>query len=163
MMSLNAILAELLESLTAQIRKAGKQDDYCSITVQPGNAVVFDFGPESGCGGIAWVRLVSANTTVSFPNSDVTVDSCAYTLAYTVEMGMAAPAPIMENHLGAFVLPEDTELFDAAMRQSDELEMMFTALKLARIPEKIIGDYTPQGPEGGVMGGSWTVLVGGDD
>lgn len=163
MMTLKEILAELLEALTAQIRAADKEEDYCSITIQPGNAVVFDFGPESGCGGTAWVRLVSANPTVSFPAADVGINSCAFALAYTVEMGMVGPAPVMENTLGEFVAPSDVELFDAAMRQSDEVELMFRALQAAKIPEKIIGDYTPAGPEGGVMGGTWTVTVGGDD
>lgn len=163
MMTIAEMLAELLEALTAQIRAKGREDEYCSITVQPGNAVVFDFGPESGCGGTAWVRLVAANPTVSFPAADVSINSCAFSLAYIVEMGMIAPAPVMEDTLGEFMAPEDTELFDASMRQAEELQMMFDALRAARIPEKIIGDYTPQGPEGGVMGGIWTVTVGGDD
>jgi hypothetical protein len=163
MLTINQMTAALLESLTQQIRAAGKQDNYCSLTVQPGNAVVFDFGPESGCGGIAWVRLISANPSVAFPSADVSLDSCAFSLAFTVEMGMVGPAPVLENTLGQFTPPDDIELFDASMRQMDEMQMMYDALKAARIPQKIIGSYAPQGPEAGVMGGVWTVTVGGED
>lgn len=160
-MTLQQMLAELLERLSAQIKAKGREDRYCSITIQPGNAVVFDF--DEDCRGMAWVRLVSSNPTASFPTPAATLNNCAYTLAYTVEVGMIGPAPQMTDTMGEFALPDDVELFEASMRQAEELEMMHQAIRSAKIPEKILGDYTPQGPEGGVMGGIWTVTVGGDD
>lgn len=162
MMSPEEMLAELLECLTAEIRERGRQDEYCSITIQPGNQVVFDFG-DDGCTGMAWVRLVSANPTVSFPSADTSPDNCAYTLAFTVEVGMIGPAPQLDTTLGEYVVPTDVELFEASMRQLEEMQMMHAALKKADIPEKVIGDYTPQGPDGGVLGGTWTLSIGGDD
>lgn len=163
MMTLKEMLAELLESLTAQIRAAGKADDYCAITVYPGTMIPFDFGPDTGCAGTAWVRLVTASPTVSFPSPDAGIDNCGYSLAYVVEMGMVGPAPILEDHLGNFVLPTDVEQFDAAMRVADELAMMHRAIKAADIPLLVLGDYSPQGPEGGVLGGTWTLTIGDDD
>lgn len=163
MLTIQQMLAELLESLTAQIRAAGKQDDYCSVTVQPGAAVTIDFGPESGCEGTAWVRLISANPTVAFPSADTRVDTCAFTLAFLVEMGMVFPAPAMEDRLGNFVAPDDVELFNASMRQASEMQMMFDAIRAAKIPQKLVGDYVPMGPEGGIIGATWNVTVGGDD
>ncbi|QWY82768.1 hypothetical protein PP641_gp027 [Arthrobacter phage SilentRX] len=163
MLTANQILAELLESLSRQIRAAGKEDDFCTITVQPGNAIAFDFGPESDCRGGAWVRLVAANPTVSFPAADTSVNTCAYSLAYTMEIGMMFPAPVITDRLGNFVLPEDTEVFDAAMRQGDEMDLMFRAIRTANIPQLVIGDYAPLGPDGGVLGGTWTLTAGGDE
>lgn len=163
MMTPGQMEAELLESLTQQIRAKGRQDDYCTITVQPGAAVVYDFGPDSGCGGTAWVRLVGANPTASFPNADVGINNCAYSLAFVMEVGMVRPAPVMEDRLGNFVLPTDVELFDASQVQTEELQMMFDAIRTAGIPQKILGDYAPIGPEGGIYGGMWTVTVGGDE
>lgn len=160
-MSPQEILAELLERLSAEIKAKGREDRYCSITVQPGNAVVFDF--DEDCSGSAWVRLVSANPTVGFPKPDVTVDSCAYTLAFIVEVGMIGPAPVIDESMGQFILPTDVEMFEASMRQVEEMQMMFDAIRKADIPQKILGDYAPQGPEGGVLGGLWNVTVGGDD
>lgn len=163
MLTIEEMLAELLESLVRQIKARGREDDFCSITVQPGNAVAFDFGPESDCRGGAWVRLVGINPTMRFPAADVGVNNCAYTLAFIVEVGMMGPVPVMEDRLGHFVLPGDTELFDAAMRQAGEAQLMFDAIKGALIPQKVAGSYTPIGPDGGVIGGTWTVTVGGDE
>lgn len=162
MMEPKEMLAELLECLSAQIRAKGLEDRYCSITIQPGNTVVFDFGDEE-CVGMAWVRLVAANPTVSFPAPDNSVNNCVHTLAFTVEVGMIGPAPQIDVSLGEFIVPDDVELFDASMRQVEEMQMMYAAIRNANIPEKIVGDYTPTGPEGGVMGGTWAVTVGGDD
>lgn len=161
MMTPQEMLAELLECLTAEIKAKGREDRYCSITVQPGNAVVFDFADE--CAGTAWIRMVSANPTVSFPTPATSVDNCVQTLAFTVEVGMIGPAPQLDDTLGEFIVPDDVEMFEASMRQLEELQMMYDAIRKADIPEKVIGDYAPQGPEGGVMGGTWTVVVGGDD
>lgn len=162
-LTLNQMLAALLEALTGQIRDAGKEDDYCSITVQPGNAVPVDFGPESDCRGTAWVRLVSASPTVSFPNADLSVNNCAYELAYVVEVGMFFPAPMMEDQMGNFALPSDMDQFEAAQRQGDEMALMYRAIQDADVPQKLVGSYIPQGPEGGVLGGLWTLTIGADD
>lgn len=161
-MTLQEMLAELLERLSAEIKAKGREDRYCSVTIQPGNAVVFDFGDEE-CSGSAWVRLVSANPTASFPTPANSLNDCVVTLAFTVEVGMIGPAPQLNESLGEFIVPSDVELFEGSMRQAEELQMMFDAIRKADIPEKIIGDYAPQGPEGGVMGGTWTVTIGGDD
>lgn len=163
MLTANQLLAELLESLTRKIKAAGKEDDYCSITVQPGSMAVYDFGPESDCGGTAWVRLVTANPTASFPTASADVNNCVNYLAYVMEMGCIFPAPSMTDTLGSFILPTDEELFDASMRQMDEMQMMYDAMRSASIPEMIVGDYAPVGPDGGLMGGTWTVTVSGDD
>lgn len=156
-------MAALIEALAAEIRAAGKQDDYCSVTLYPGDGVPVDFGPESGCGGTAWVRLITANPTVSFPSADLSINNCAYSLAYPVEIGMAGPAPVMEDRLGNFVLPADTEQFDATMRMIDEMELMYRAIRAADIPQKLLGSWTPSGPAGGVLQSTWTLTIGGDD
>lgn len=156
MMTPIEVLAGLLEAVTAQIRAAGKEDEYCSITVQPGTAVSFDFGPESGCGGIAWTRLVASSPAVGR-------NECVMWMVHTIEVGMVGPVPGLEYTLGEYSVPTDAELFDAAKRQSDEFVMLFDALKGAGIPGLAIGDYAPSGPEGGVLGGYFTVTVDGDD
>jgi hypothetical protein len=153
MMSPISILAALLEALTAQIRAAGKEDDYCSITVQPGTAIAFDFGPESGCGGIAWTRLVASSPAVGS-------NGCIMWMTHTIEVGMAGPVPGLEyTEIGGYSVPTDEELFDAASRQSDEMMMLVAALNAADVEGLTIGDYAPSGPEGGVLGGYFTVTV----
>jgi len=148
------IMAPMLEALTAEIRKAGKEDDYCSITVQPGTAVAFDFGPESdGCGGIAWVRLVASSPAVGS-------NGCIVYMTHTIEIGMAGPVPGLDySETGGYSLPTDAEMFDASSRQSDEMMMLIAALNNTPVEGITIGDYSPSGPEGGVLGGYFTVTV----
>lgn len=160
-MTLEQMLAELLESVTREIKAAGRQDEYCSITVAPGGDVAYDF--DGDCKGIAWVTLISANPSVSFPVADLSVDSCAYSLAFTVEVGMIGPAPVLEDHLGDFQVPSDVDQFEASMKQARELQLMHRALQRANIPEKVIGAYAPVPPNSGVMGGTWTISIGGED
>lgn len=163
MMTLKQIVGALIGSLAAEIEAAGKSEDYCSVTVMPGSDVPVDFGPESGCKGSAWVRVITATPTMSFPTADVGVNNCHYTLAYPIEIGMAGPAPAMEDRLGNFVLPEDTEQFDAAMRMIDEMDLMYRAIRGAGIPQLIVGEWTPSGPAGGILQSTWTLTAGGDD
>lgn len=151
-----SVLAALLEALTAQIRAAGREDEYCSLTVQPGTAVSFDFGPESGCGGIAWTRLVAASPSVG-------ANECILWMTYTIEVGMVGPVPGLDySEIGGYEVPSDEELFDAASRQSDEMQMMIRALNSAGVEGLRVGDYAPSGPEGGVLGGYFTVTVDSD-
>lgn len=153
MTSATMALATLLEALTGKIRAAGKAEDYCSVTVQAGNMVNFDFGPESGCSGTAWVRLVSVT-----PSLEVGKNGCAQWLNYVIEVGMIGPAPGLDETLSEFSAPSDEDLFDAAMRQGDEMALMFEAIRSVDL-EVSLGDWQPQGPEGGILGGAWTVTV----
>lgn len=146
--------AALLESLIARIKEAGWEEDYCSLTLQPGNTVIFDWGPDSECRGTAWVRLITAT-----PSLEVGKNGCAQWLNYLIEVGMAGPVPGLDVTLSEFTPPGDEELFEAAQRQGDEMQLMFRAIRAAALEEVALGDYQPQGPEGGVLGGTWTVTV----
>jgi hypothetical protein len=161
--TINVMMAALLESLMAEMRAAGTAESMCMSTIYPGADIPLDFGPESGCGGTAWLRLVSANPTANFPTAASSINNCHYSLAYTVEMGIARPAPVMEDHLGNFTVPDDVEQFDAANALMDDMALMHRAIRGAGLDQLILGDWTPQGPAGGVMGGTWTLVVGDDE
>lgn len=165
MMNLEQMLTTLNESLNQQIQARGLADDYSMVTVQPGTEVAFDFTHDEDCAGIGWVRLVGGNVSTSFPTPAAAANPvcAAGSLAFTVEMGVIGPAPKMEEHMGALIIPSETELYEASMKQARELQMMWDALRSARIPEKQYGTYTPIGPDAGILGGMWTIIVGGDD
>lgn len=154
------LLAALLDSLTAEFRAAGLHEDLCSMTIQPGAIVPADYGD---CGGMAWVRLASSNPTVSFPTGDLTINNCAYSLAHVVEVGAFRAGPLPEQVGGGVVLPTDEEQFEAARMQFADMAAMRRAITKAPIDYKILGTYQPIGPQGGVLGGTWTVTVGRED
>ena len=151
----------LLNRVMRELQKPGQNASLCAITPMPGSDVPYDYGQES-CGGILWVRLVSANPSVSFPLSDVTVTNCASTLAYPLEVGIMRPAPLAEMVGDELRLPTDAENAAAVEQQMLDLESMYIAIVgLGEDVENVLpGFYTPRGPEGGVVGGAWTLTVG---
>lgn len=161
-MSAIGILAESLEALTDELRADGTDADLCARTVFGGSAVPLDFGE---CGGMAWVRLASAVPSASFPTPTTSVDNCAYSLALTVEMGVARPAPMGEQGINGYQPPTEDEEFESAQSQMLDMDAMHRALVALRRAHDlmVLGSYAPLGPEGGVVGGVWTFTIGEED
>ena len=164
-MTLREMLAVLLQELTAGLDEAGLLESMCAVTVYPGNAVPIDYVGGEECGGMAWVRHVSSNPSARFPNADVSVDNCAYSLAHTVEMGIVIPSPIPASDGSTIELPDDIAHFNSAMELADGMILMKDAIQRAAksIDFVILGSYVPLGPEGGAVGGTWSLTVGDDD
>lgn len=161
MTAITAAMELLISKVMAELQKPGQNADLCAIGPMPGSDVPYDYGQES-CGGILWVRLASANPSASFPLADVTVDNCAVTLAYPLELGIMRPAPLAEMMGEELQLPTDAENAAAVEQQMKDLESMYIAIRaLGDDVESVLpGIYTPRGPEGGVVGGTWTLTVG---
>lgn len=148
-------------ALVVELREAGLDEDLCANAIYPGESVPGDYGVES-CGGMAWVRLASANPTATFPAPVATPDNCNYTLAFPLEMGVMRPSPIPDGTLNEVELPGDEAHNEAAHKQFADLHAMHRAIKRAQedIEMLVIGTYTPVGPVGGIVGGTWTLTVG---
>lgn len=158
----HTVMSAILEASRQELIASDPGNDFCSITVQPGAQPIYDFGAES-CGGMLWVRLNSANLSRSFPESDMTVNNCAYTMAYLAEVGVIRPAPMVENAgMNQLEMPNDAEQFNASRAQLQDMQAMLNGLKSigARMDDFIIQIYNPIGPEGGVVGGYWTFVFG---
>lgn len=166
MMTLKEMIAVLLEELTAGLDDAGILDTMCAVTAFPGTAVPVDYvGSSDSCGAMAWVRHLTSYPSVSFPAGDVSLDSCHSTLAHSMEVGIIRPAPIPESDGSEVELPDDLEHLNTAFDLADDMILMRDAITRAAktIDLVILGSYTPVGPEGGAVGGTWTVTVGDDD
>ena len=164
-MPLREMLAVLLQELSAGLEEANMLDSMCAVTVYPGTAVPIDYVGGESCGSMAWVRHVSSNPTVRFPNADISVDNCAYSLAHSIEMGIVRPSPIPESDGSVIELPDDVAHFNSAMELADDMVLMKEAIQRASksIDFVILGSYIPTGPEGGAVGGTWSLTVGDDD
>lgn len=153
-------LALILDTLTTELEESGLADDLCAKAIYPGDNTPWDYGAES-CGGMAYVRLTLSVPTSSFPTPVASVDNCVYTLAHTVEIGVLRPAPMGQTFAdGSVDLPSDDDHLNAAAIQMADMEAMYRALKKLPVDLKVVGTYNPQGPNGGVYGGAWTVTVG---
>lgn len=161
-MDLNGIMDVLLANIVEELKADGTGDNLCASALFPGDNVPIDYG---GCGGIVWVRLSSANPSAAFPLADVTVDNCAYTLAYPLEVGIFRPAPAIQTVLGKAHPPTDSENTASSHLLVDDMKAMHRAIvRLKREVELVvIGQFSPQGPLGDVVGGAWSLTVGEDD
>lgn len=166
MMMLRDMLAVLLEELSAGLEEADMLEGMCAVTAYPGNAVPIDYvGSDDGCGGMAWVRHVTSYPTVRFPAADTSLENCHSTLAHSIEVGIMRPAPIPESDGATVDLPGDLEHLNSSLDLADDMLLMRDAIVRAAqtIDFVILGSYTPVGPEGGAVGGTWSVTVGDDD
>ncbi len=165
-MTLREMLAVLLEELSAGLDDADMLESMCAVTVYPGTAVPVDYvGSSDSCGSMAWVRHVSSAPTVRFPNADLSIDNCAFSLAHVIEVGIIRPSPIPESDGSTLDLPDDIAHFNSAMELADDMILMKEAIQRAAksIDFVILGSYVPIGPEGGAVGGTWSLTVGDDD
>lgn len=148
----------LLAAVAVELEKDGTGSSICSFTKQPGDSVALDYAE---CGGMAWVRLVDSRPTVGFTRADVTPASCYWGLTHTLEIGIMRPSPIPEESLAGAELPDDSEMSAATEAQMNDLAAMHRAIKAARREFELLpGTYTPVGPVGGTVGGTWAVQVG---
>jgi hypothetical protein len=149
----------VLASLVVELRADGTEE-VCAAALYPGDGAPLDYAE---CGGMAWVRLITAAPSTSFPAPNGSVDNCALTLAYNLEVAVMRPAPIPEQFAGGVPdLPTDAEHTAATHAQLADMEAMYRAFKRAAkdIEMTLVGSYTPVGPIGGTVGGSWTISVG---
>lgn len=160
-LTLKQMMGMFLDALNAELTASGEADGLCAIALYPGDGVPLDYGVES-CGGMAWVRLVSAVPSATFPAAEVRVNNCATTLAFEGELGLFRPAPIIEED---GELPSDEAHIAAANAQYDDIELMYRVFNRVKsqIEFLIVRQYTPVGPQGGVVGGVWGFAFGDDD
>lgn len=149
----------VLAAAIVELRADGTDGNLCATAKYPGEAAPLDYAE---CGGMLWVRLVSSAPSTQFPSSDSTPNVCFAKLAHQLEVGLMRPSPIPEDAFGDFELPSDEDHSASTDRQMDDMEAIYRALTAAgeSIGMVSIGNYTPVGPVGGTVGGTWSLAVG---
>lgn len=160
-MDIGGIMDVLLANTLKELRADGTGENLCAASLVPGDQFSMDYGE---CGGILMVRLNTANPSAAFPSADVTIDNCAYTLAFPIEVGVFRPAPKITTRLGKALPPGDAENTAATHMMLQDLKAMHRAIRALKeeVELVVIGQYVPQGPIGDLVGGSWTLTVGED-
>lgn len=155
----------ILGELVQELRRRDRLDSLCAKSLYPGDAIPADYG-EDDCGGMAWVQLVSAVPSATFPTPAADLNSCTYSLAYSISVGIMRPVKIPEQGVrNDITLPTDEENTESAYEQMEDMDAMHQAIRNASryIDYLILGTYAPTGPEGGVIMGAWEVTVGNED
>lgn len=147
------IMAALSECLCTELTAAELLPSGCFCGVLPGAQASWDYST-----GMAWVRLVNAFPSASFPTQDQTLrGSCTSPLAAELEIGVLHCAPPISS---TGIFPTQDQQFEAARQQVATMAAVRRAILCCGVGTLFLGDYTPLGPDGGLVGGAWQVWVG---
>jgi len=153
------VMVSLAECLCTQITSSGLPEP-CFCGVLPGNDVAYDYcdGCEDGTCGQAWVRMAEAFPARVFPVPDSDRGNCATALAVELVVGIVRCAPMPDEHGDP---PTMEAQFDTAQLVVADMMAMRRAIMCCtqayRGRDYLLGPYLPIGPEGGCVGGAWTV------
>jgi uncharacterized repeat protein (TIGR04076 family) len=156
------LTTKLASCLCAELAASGGPEP-CFCGVLAGDSVAYDYcSPCQGdqC-GMAWVRLASiipmpSNTA----NSGLTLPGrCAPALVGIFEVGVLRCAPTLTED---GQLPDMAVQLAAAELQASDMAAAGRAAACCFTDGRIVtvGEWSPAGPIGGCLGGSWSVSVG---
>lgn len=152
------VLTRLADCLCQEIIKAGLPPT-CICSPFPGEAIATDYVSKDE--GMAWVRVSSVFPSANFPAQDQIARGCLMPLAIQLEVGALFCAPVTNGRSSA--PPRMPAMFDSTRIQMAAMAAMLRAIEccLSHDSNKnvALGAYTPLGPDGGVVGGSWIVTV----
>lgn len=156
MNTVEADLLALLECLAAQMGQEGLPDP-CFLGMLPGEAVPLNYCDNCG-DGMAWVRLVAIGAPTD-ADPQAAGSTCYNPLAATVEVGIIRGIVVIHED-GSPATPD--EQMTAFREQMAGMRAMHRTLTCCDLPSgESIGElnYTPMGPEGGCVGGTFTGTI----
>lgn len=125
----------------------------------PGSQVAWD----DCCDGQLWVRMINVFPSGRpFPAVD-SVQPCGIAvLAVQLAVGVVRCAAVVDDNGNA---PTPEELTADTLAQSADASILLSAIQCCDLPtttDKLIrvGTWTPSGPQGGCVGGEWTLTLG---
>jgi hypothetical protein len=146
-----AAMEQLATCLCAQIEADGLPA-LCFCGVLPGEIPAYNGGEECDA-GMAYVRLITMYPASGVGTQNVSVGNCSSLLGFDLEVGIMRPSPIGDEEG-----PSDAELLESTELQLADAIAMRKAIACCTGQKNwILGAYTPYGPEGGIIGGTWEV------
>ena len=145
------LMVRLRQCMCETLTERGLMPGGCLCAIVPGDAAVWDYSD-----GLAYVRLVDSYPSTTFPAADTTLrGSCSAALAATLEVGILQCHPI--NADGSPLSQEQQE--ESARLQTAGMRALKEAIMCCDLDPIVLGTFTPQGPQGGLVGGYWQINV----
>lgn len=153
------LLVDLAGCLCAQIETDGSPPT-CFCGVVPGDAAAQQYtGNCADKCGMAWVRGASVYPSAAVGVQDTQAGNCGTGVGMDVEVGIMRCVPFGD---AAGNLPSAEALLAATQLQMTDAMTMRRALYCCEAIDNmdfILGNYTPIGPLGGLLGGTWAISV----
>lgn len=159
-MSHYSLLCDIAACLCAELTPEGAPGSgLCFCGVAPGRTFAEDyiFGCDSKCGA-AWVRLITAYPADGPGLRAENPTRCGSFLGADIEVGVIRC--VEQESDGA--PPTEAAMEDATAQQIADMVAIRKALACCPSLNDLdysLGHYTPSGPNGAVVGGTWTVSV----
>lgn len=131
----------------------------CFCGIMPGSIALDYVDADSGL-GMAWVRVVAVYPSTQFPQQETRArSSCAAGLAAELEIGVARCAPQPTDQ--GLTPPTMEQQWEASRLQMADMAAVQRAVQCCYSDSDLVllGRWTPLGPQGGVLGGTWQVYV----
>lgn len=131
---------------------------YCGVVPGAGPPAVYAGNCKDKC-GMAWVRLASVYPATAVGVASIVPARCDVGMGVDVEVGILRCMSVGDERGN---LPSPQEQTDAVeLQMADMLVMWKAILCCSAIPsgDIILGQYQPLGPEGGLVGGAFTLSL----
>lgn len=146
------LMVQMQQCLCETLTERGLMPGDCFCGILPGEQAVWDYSD-----GLAYVRLVDSYPSTTFPSANTTPSvSCSAMLVATLEVGLLQCMPI--NADGSPLSQEQST--EVSRLQMAGMRAIQQAIACCDLPLVVLGSYTPQGPQGGLVGGFWQINVG---
>lgn len=151
------VLEELATCMCAQFIAAGLPP-HCFCGVVPGQEAAYDYAGDCDIAcGMAWVRLITSYPSVIVATPYDQPNNCGAMLGIEVEMGSVRCVPGLDNSGNP---PAPADLLASAQLQSADMMAMRRAIACCSgSRDFLVGSYQPIGPEGGLVGGFWSIAI----
>jgi hypothetical protein len=148
----------MLDCVCTALTERG-QGPTCWCGLWPGADVAWDYCGEcsdDGKCGMAYLRPDIAFPYSTFPFAEPDTN-CKRPIGYRFEIGVVRCMPTM-NEDGE--LPSEAEIREATLGLMLDQHALLCAIRECRAPGLVsLEGWTPAGPEGGCVGGAWTIFV----
>lgn len=153
--ALSNVVADLVNCVCEALNTDGAgQTCWCGF--YPGSEVSWDYcGSCSGdtC-GMGYVRIVGMHRSTTFPEPDLTVN-CNGPVVVQFAVGALRCVPVADD---SGRLPNEAMIWESSLGVLADSAALYVAADCC-MSRHLIGEYVPLGPQGGCVGGEWTVWV----
>lgn len=150
----------LVTCLCAQIVADGGVEP-CFCGLMPGEVPLADYTSCDGSqDGMAWVRLVNAYPSVQLGAATTQPGNCGAMLGADIEVGVLRNMPAGDDRGNPPTLAQMNAAVIQAVNDAASARRAILCCNdsLAGI-DVMLGQWSPMGPQGGLVGGTWTLAV----
>lgn len=146
-------MLDLRTCLCNELAKSAPDERLCSCAVLPGPP---DLATVADGMGVAWVRQIGSGAAAQ--TNDIDTAPCGALWEAVIEMGVIRCAPVPQGRADTISDEQWEETTELVLADQAAMLRALCCVKVHRASWSL-GQYTPYGPEGGLVGGTWSFTL----